>query len=349
MLRLKGGDETALEMLCEQNQALMHDIAKKAAFSHNCYILSNRGLPTPYTLEVLSDLESVGMTAFIECVRGGGHEPNRGKLTTYVYPFVEGAMRRYLESSMGTLAIDRDSMTLVRKVQEMYHAQQKSAKEIASELDIPMWLAAKHIGCATHFFSVYDCVKHSDDEDDSYDNDIYDHLAGQTIFEQPSTALRKKRKSEYLHTLFLMLSKREQDILGKCYGVFGHEKQPLTEIGMYHFMKVDAVKKARVSALGHLRGLMREHPNLYALAETATRSASREYSTDAEHSTQQSAWYEEEWALKKRFSELIRVLISVFTILREALEADSTAQPIVEEEPTGLPRRPDTELRQSRI
>lgn len=348
MLRLKGGDETALEMLCE-NQALMHDIAKKAAFSHNCYILSNRGLPTPYTLEVLSDLERVGMTSFIECVRGGGYEPNRGKLTTYVYPFVEGAMRRYLESSMGTLAIDRDSMTLVRKVQEMYHAQQKSAKEIASEFEIPIWLITKHIDYATHFLSIYDCVKHGDDDATSYENDIYDYIAEQKMFEQPNAALREKIRMEYLHTLFLMLPKKEQDVLGKCYGVFGHEKLPLAEIGMYHFMKVDAVEKVRVRALGHMKKLIREHPNPWILAETMILRAHRACDADMVYATPQGTWYEDEWALKKRFSELIRVLISVFTILREALEADSTAQPIVEEEATGLPRRPDTELRQSRI
>jgi hypothetical protein len=159
----------------------------------------------------------------------------------------------------------------------------------------------------------------------------------QTIFEQPNTALRKKYRSEYLHTLFLMLSKREQDILGKCYGVFGYEKQPLTEIGMYHFMKADAVEKARVSALGHLRKLMREHPNLCALAEAAIRSANCEYNADAEHCTPQGAWYEDEWALKERFPELVRALLAVFTIMREALEENSATQPTAETESTVTP------------
>ena len=136
------------------------------------------------------------------------------------------------------------------------------------------------------------------------------------------------------HTLFLMLPKKEQDILGKCYGVFGHEKQPLTEIGMYHFMKVDAVEKARVNALGHLRKLMREHPNPYALAKAAIRSAHREYNADAEHSTSQCAWYEDEWALVERFPELVRALLAVFTIMRAALEENSATQPTMETEST---------------
>jgi DNA-directed RNA polymerase specialized sigma subunit len=154
MRRLIDGDESALDALCAMNRALVKEIAKQIAFAYNCYRFNGRGSPTAYTIEMLSDLESVGMTAFIECVRGGEYNPDKGKLSTYVYPFIEGAMRRYLEASMGTLAIDRDSMTAVRKAQEMYHAQQKSGDEIAAELGIPTWLPAKHIGYATHFFSV---------------------------------------------------------------------------------------------------------------------------------------------------------------------------------------------------
>ena len=337
MRRLAGGDESALDALCVQNRALVKKIAEDMAYAYNCYLFNDRGSPTAYTIETLTDLESEGMTALIVCIRGGGYDPEKGKLTTYVYPFVEGAMRRYLESSMGTIAIDRDSMTAVRKAQELYHAQKKSDKEISAELGIPMWLAAKHIGYATHFFSVYDCDKHDEEEDDSYNNVVYDYLAEQTMFERPDTALRKKLRSEYLRTLFLMLLKKEQDILGKCYGVFGHEKLPLSEIGMYHFMKVDAVEKARVNALGHMKKLMREHPNLYALAETAVRRASREHNADAEYSTPQGAWYEDEWALVQRFPELVRVLVAVFTIMREALEADSATQPTAGTESTVTP------------
>jgi hypothetical protein len=121
------------------------------------------------------------MAAFIECTCGGGYIPSKGMLTTYAVPFIDGAMRRYLESSMGTLAIDRGSMTLVRKAQELYHVQRMTVDEIASELDIPLWLAAKHIKYATHFLSVYDLAHHDDDDDSGdYGDDVYDYIAEQT-------------------------------------------------------------------------------------------------------------------------------------------------------------------------
>jgi RNA polymerase primary sigma factor len=120
------GDCSALDTLCEQNRGLIHDRAERIAFLYHCYRFNDRGNPTAYTIELLSDLEGEGMAAFIECVRGGGYIPSKGMLTTYAVPFIDGAMRRYLESSMGTLAIDRGSMTLVRKAQELYHVQRMS-------------------------------------------------------------------------------------------------------------------------------------------------------------------------------------------------------------------------------
>jgi RNA polymerase primary sigma factor len=295
MVRYTEGDCSDLDALCEQNRGLIHARAERIAFLYHCYRFNDRGNPTAYTIELLSDLEGEGMAAFIECVRSGGYISSKGMLTTYAVPFIDGAMRRYLESSMGTLAIDRGSMTLVRKAQELYHVQRMSCDEIASELDIPLWLAAKHIKYATHFLSVYDLARHDDDDDSGdYGDDVYDYIAEQMLFEQPDKALRKKQRSEYLYGLFQMLPKKEQDILGKCYGVFGYAREPLDEIAMYHFMKIDAVEKAWNRALGKLQKLMREYPNPYALAEAAVRRASREYNADEDYSTPQGAWYEEE-------------------------------------------------------
>ena len=100
------GDRSALDALCEQNRGLIRDRAERIAFLYHCYRFNDRGNPTAYTIELRSNLESEGMAAFIECVCGGKYNPEF-MLTTYAVPFIDGAMRRYLESSMGTLAIDR--------------------------------------------------------------------------------------------------------------------------------------------------------------------------------------------------------------------------------------------------
>ncbi|WP_458863300.1 hypothetical protein [Acidaminobacterium chupaoyuni] len=316
------GDSSALDTLCEQNRGLLHDRAEKIAIKYHCYRFNDRGNPTAYTIELLSDLEGEGMAAFIECICGGGYIPSKGMLTTYAVPFIDGAMRRYLESSMGTLAIDRGSMTLVRKAQEMYHVQRMTVDEIASELDIPLWLAAKHIDYATHFLSVYDLAHHDDGNSGDYSDGVYDYIAEQTMFESPDTALRKKIRHEYLHRLFQKLPKKEQDILGKCYGVFGYVRESLDDVAMYHFMKTDAVEKARNRALGKLQKLMREYPNQYALAEAAIRKARCESEGSECYVTPQGAWYADEWALEEQFPALVQALIAAFTVMHEALEKD---------------------------
>lgn len=332
------GDSSALDALCKQNRGLICDRAKKIAFLYHCYRFNDRGDPTAYTIELLSDLEDEGMTAFIECICGGKYDPEF-MLTTYVVPFIDGAMRRYLESSVGTLAIDRDSMTIVRRAQELYHVQRKSVAEIAEELDISIQEAGAYIAYATHFLSVHDLVRHSDvDDDDGEDSgDVYDYIAEQTLFEPPYRAVYKKLRSEYLHRLFLLLPKKEQEILGKCYGVFGYTQAPLDEIAMYNFMKTDAVEKARNRALGKLQKFMRENPNPWATAEAAIRRTRRERDGAEDYSTPQGTWYEDEWELKDRFPVLVRALITTFTLMHETLEKDSALQLTAEAESTLTP------------
>lgn len=58
---------------------------------------------------------------------------------------------------------------------------------------------------------------------------------------------------ELLQELFDALPKKDRDILGKFYGVFGFEKTSLKEIGMYHMMKESAVEKAKERAVTKLK------------------------------------------------------------------------------------------------
>lgn len=322
MRRFNDGDESALDELCTNNRALICDRAEKMAFGYNSYRVNDRGTPTAYTIELLSDLEGEGLTALIACIRSGGYDASKGEPTTYTVPFIDGAMRRYLETSLGSFSIDRDSMTLVRRAQELYHVQRKSEMEIADALGVSREAASRYIGYATHFFSVYDCVKHNDDEDNLYDDDIYDRLAEDTTFKPPHEAVYRKLRIEHLREQFMMLPRKERDILGKCFGAFGYPRTPLEDIGIYHLMKVDAVEKTRIRALGLLKKRMREHPNPWALATEAIRLARRECSVDMEYSTPQDAWYEDERAMIEPLPELVQALIEVDTVFQEKLEAE---------------------------
>ena len=197
--------------------------------------------------DAVSELENVGITAFLECVRSGKYDSAQGALTTYVVPFIDGAMRRHLEKSLGTLSLDRDSMALVRRAQQLHDGLGKGTQEVAERLGISVSEAAKHIAYPTHFFSVYDLA----DRDEN--SDVFDYIAEDRSNASPEEIVYQHLRMECLRELFHELPKKERDILGKCFGAFGYPKTPLREIAMYHLMKEDAVEKAKDRALKKLR------------------------------------------------------------------------------------------------
>ena len=108
LVRVSNGDEAALTKLCLMNTGLVRDRARLIARRYHCLRQTKYGSLSDYAKEMLSELESVGTLALVECVRAGGYDAEKGRFTTYVTPFLDGAMRRHLECSMGTLALDRD-------------------------------------------------------------------------------------------------------------------------------------------------------------------------------------------------------------------------------------------------
>ena len=183
----------------------------------------------------------------MECVRTGGYDAGKGRFTTYVTPFLDGAMRRHLECSMGTLSLDRDSMGVVRKAQNRYHQKGESVEEISKALGISFPAAARAIAYPTHFFSVYDL------QDPEEDGDILERLTPGWLSGSPEETVIRSLTMECLQEEFLQLSKKDQEILGRCFGVYGHPKSDLREIAMRNRMKEAGVEKAKDQALKHLR------------------------------------------------------------------------------------------------
>ena len=119
------------------NTRLVKDRVWFIARQYHCLGQNKFGGLSNYAKETLSELERVEKPALIECIPAGSYDTEKGWLTTYVTPFLEGAMRRHLECSMGTLALDRDSMRLVRKTQRLYYQEGKELCDICAVLGIP--------------------------------------------------------------------------------------------------------------------------------------------------------------------------------------------------------------------
>ena len=247
--RIVNGDEAALTKLCLMNTGLVKDRARLIARQYHCLRQTKYGGLSDYAKETLSELESVGKLALVEGVRAGGYDAEKGRFTTYVTPFLDGAMRRHLERSMGTLSLDRDSMGVVRKAQNRYHQKGQSVEEICKALDISFRAATRAIAYPTHFFSVYD-LQNPDDDDD-----IFERLASTRLSGSAEDAVTHTLTMECLLEKFLKLSKKDRDILGRYFGVYGFPKSDLREIAMRNLMKESGVEKAKDQAVERLRDL----------------------------------------------------------------------------------------------
>ena len=245
--RIANGEEAALAKLCLMNTGLVKDRARLIARQYHCLRQTKYGGLSDYAKETLSELESVGKLALVECVRAGGYDAEKGRFTTYVTPFLDGAMRRHLECSMGTLALDRDSMGLVRKAQRLYYQEGKEPREICASLGISFRAAARAITYPTHFFSVYDLQGPDDD------GDIFERIASTRLSGSAEDAVIRMVTMECLREEFLRLSKRDQDILGRYFGVYGFPKADLQEIAVRNLLKESGVEKAKDQAIKRLQ------------------------------------------------------------------------------------------------
>lgn len=245
--QISNGDESALAKLCMMNTGLVKDRAWFIARQYHCLRQTKYGSLSDYAKETLSELESVGKLALVECARTGSYDAGKGQFTTYVIPFLDGAMRRHLECSMGTLSLDRDSMGLVRKMQRLYYQEGKKLSEICVSLGISFRVAARAVAYPTHFFSVYDLQ----DPDD--DGDVYERLTTNRLSGSAEDAVIRALTMKCLREEFMRLSKRDQEILGRYFGVYGFPKSDLREIAMRNRMKEPGVEKAKEQALKHLQ------------------------------------------------------------------------------------------------
>ena len=99
------GDTEAFEQLYLQMQGFIASVAKDAAQSFGCS-----------AKETLDELCAEGALELCECLSIGVYDEDRGKLTTYLHPFLRGKMYRYLEANLGAAVLPKDEMQRLKPV-----------------------------------------------------------------------------------------------------------------------------------------------------------------------------------------------------------------------------------------
>ena len=87
------GDADALEQLCEQLSKLVRSLAHDTAELFN-------GADK-------EELYNVGMLKMMELLNTKSYDPSRAKLSTYIYPHIQGNMRRWMEKNSASISLDQ--------------------------------------------------------------------------------------------------------------------------------------------------------------------------------------------------------------------------------------------------
>ena len=249
--RYYDGDEAALEKLYHKNLGLIRSIAKEAAADFNCLTVDEHhpNQFSAYTKTVLDDLCGEGALEFLTRIKSREYDESRAALSTYLYPHLKGRMTRWLEQNIGCMALSKDEMAAVRQAQRLYYAEWKNIDEIAEKLNISAARTNRYVRYNTHFLGVHDPVPKD------YDGDPYERLIPGLLTASAEQVVYRRICIELLRELFNALPKKDRDILGKAYGVFGYRETALKEIGMYHMMKESAVEKAKNRAVEKLKAV----------------------------------------------------------------------------------------------
>ena len=299
--RYYDGDEAALEKLYHKNLGLIRSIAKETAADFSCLTVDEHhpNQFSAYTKTVLDDLCGEGVLELLTRIQSREYDESRAALTTYLYPHLRGRMTRWLEQNLGCMTLSKDEMAAVRQAQRLYHVAWKDTGEIAEELGVSEARVSRYVRYNTHFLGVHDLVP------ESYDGDPYERLMPGLLSASAEQAVYRKVCIELLRELFDTLPKKDRDILGKAYGVFGYPEATLKEIGMYHMMKESAVEKSKNRAVEKLR---ESYPgSRLQVWRTVHRMMRRPVPPPGEDSE-----------LRRNFPQYVRALTEVYGVLSEA-------------------------------
>lgn len=299
--RYYDGDEAALEKLYHKNLGLIRSIAKETAADFSCLTVDEHhpNQFSAYTKTVLDDLCGEGVLELLTRIQSREYDESRAALTTYLYPHLRGRMTRWLEQNLGCMTLSKDEMAAVRQAQRLYHVAWKDTGEIAEELGVSEARVSRYVRYNTHFLGVHDLVP------EGYDGDPYERLMLGMLSVSAEQAVYRQVCIEFLRELFDTLPKKDRDILGKAYGVFGYPEATLKEIGMYHMMKESAVEKAKNRAVEKLR---ESYPGSRLQAwRTVHRKMRRPIPPPGDDSE-----------LRRNFPQYVRALAEVYGVLNEA-------------------------------
>ena len=242
-----GDGEEILEALYENNHGLILVIAKEVAAAFHCIRHSEAGAYTAYTTQILCELEAEGTVELFRIIRTGGYDESVAQFSTYIYPFLKGAMWRWMEVNLGVLSLTARDMELLRTVQREYYTEGMNEAELMKAHDLTELELQRYLTYNTHFLSVYDLIP-ADAYEANEPFDPYEYLNPMASGNTVPWIVYRKICYELLKALFFSLPEKDRNILGHSMGIFGFEKKSTKSIALKEMLTMDGVIKARKAA-----------------------------------------------------------------------------------------------------
>jgi len=236
--RYYDGDRHALHELYEQNIGYFKTLAKSVYYLY-CDYIHDEGL--------MDDLEQIAALEFIERMIKREYKPERGKVLTYITPYIEEKLLDHIAECSSVMHLSTKSFGLINKCKKLSR-DGKTTAEISKELGIGVETVRKCL----HWSYWYKTIIKGHPDDD-YGLDYIDESKIGVNEQNPDDQIYVKWRSIYLYELFDSLSARERKIVGHYFGVFDYELMPVEEIGDLMLITRNAVYKVVQTALEKLR------------------------------------------------------------------------------------------------
>lgn len=248
-----------MRQLLEQNMGLIYSIAEKVAAKFNCLEFEGNRKYTAYTKGIMDELVDEGVLALGDLIAGLKFDDEKGMFTTYVYPHIEGQMRRWMEKNLGSIPLSKHMMKQVREVQQLYHQEGLDVPAIAKQLGMPEPKVAQRLNYNTHSMSLDEMLDR--DAQPLPDGTVLcrDNIAHlNTVTDSVEWTVLMKIWLSLLPEVFEQLEERDKYILGHFFGVYGYEKKTLDELAFEEMLSMNGIYKAKEAALQRLREIYRD-------------------------------------------------------------------------------------------
>ena len=242
------GDKAALHALYEQNTGFIHETVNAVAKRYRSFIHSQ---------DTLDDLFQIASLEFIERLMSKFYDPDTSAFLTYIKPFMEASVRDHIIDSSSLFKLSHKNFSLINKCKRL-HKNGRSKKEIADELGINLSVVSR---CLQYSF-VYSVIIYGSEENNFGFDYINEDKLGENDL-HPDNDVYIKLCCEYLKSLFEQLSRKEQEILGRCFGVFGYEEMSAKDISELILMTPNAVNKSVNASLNKLKELYYKGSKLF--------------------------------------------------------------------------------------